>query len=128
MGQLLKGRLPPRRVHRHSKGEGAVSRGLRKQPEVKTPAVERRLDMDEDGEADAWSLRYGASRAQAAGGTYDGEHESLDHTHDPRRDQVQFASHPSVLNMVAEARLIIASSGAKYPAISMALLDRCGGP
>jgi hypothetical protein len=46
---------------------------------------------------------------------------------DPRRDQVQLASHASVLNLVAEARLILSGVGAKYPAIALALLDRCGG-
>jgi hypothetical protein len=37
------------------------------------------------------------------------------------------ASHASVLNLVAEARLIMAGASTKYPAIALALLDRCGG-
>ena len=40
---------------------------------------------------------------------------------------MQFASHAFVLNLVAEARLILAGMGAKYPYIALALLDHCGG-
>jgi hypothetical protein len=40
---------------------------------------------------------------------------------------VQLASHSSVLNLVAEARLILSGAGAKYPMIALALMATCGG-
>ena len=96
--------------------EGILS-GFRGKQDLKTPqrakpplAVERKLDMDESSEGAAAE-----------------EYDRRDRGSDPRRDQVQLASHASVLNLVAEARLILAGMGSKYPAIALALLDHCGG-
>ena len=46
---------------------------------------------------------------------------------DPKRDQVQLASHASCLNLVAEALFVISGSQRRYPSITKALLARCGG-